>query len=79
MENQQAIFEKFAKDRNITVAEMKAIIADRIAVGWNDTDPEKRAQWRRIPCEGELPTPEEWLQYVIKRLQEEGMDDLLRD
>lgn len=79
MENQQAIFEKFARDRNITVAEMKAIIADRIAVGWNDPDPEKRAQWRRIPCEGELPTPEEWLQYVIKRLQEEGMDDLLRD
>ena len=79
MENQQAIFEKFARDRNITVAEMKAIIADRIAVGWNDTDPEKRAQWRRIPCEGELPTPEEWLRYVMKRLQEEGMDDLLRD
>ena len=77
MENQETIFERLARERNITVEEMKAIIADRIKAGLNDPDPEKRAQWRRIPCAGEIPTPEEWLRYAVKRLQEEGREDLL--
>ena len=77
MENQETIFERLAHERNIRVAEMKTIIADRIKMGWNDPDPEKRAQWRRIPCAGEVPTPEEWLRYAVKRLQEEGREDLL--
>lgn len=78
MENQEPIFERLARERNITVEEMKAIIADRIKAGWNDPDPEKRAQWCRIPCAGEIPTPEEWLRYAVERIREEGREDLLR-
>ena len=77
MDNQEAIFEKLARERNITVEEMKSVIADRIKTGWNDPDPEKQRQWRRIPCTGEVPTPEEWLRYAVERLQEEGREDLL--
>jgi len=44
----------------------------------NDPDPEKRAQWRKIPCCGEIPTPDEWLRYTVVKLQEEGLEDLLR-
>lgn len=77
MENQETIFERLARERNITVEEMKAIIADRIKSGLNDPDPEKQAQWRRISCAGEIPTPEEWLRYAVKRLKEEGREDLL--
>ncbi len=72
MKDQNILFEKMARERNITVEEMKNIISDRIRAGLNDPDPEKCKQWKRIPCAGEMPTPEEWLNYAIARLREEG-------
>ena len=53
------IFERLARERGITIEEMRAIISARIESGWKDPDPEKRAQWRKIPCAGELPTPDD--------------------
>lgn len=67
---EEHLFERLARERNITVEEMREIISDRIEKGWNDPDLEKRAQWRKIPCAGDIPTPEEWLRYVVKRLSE---------
>ena len=75
---EEHIFERLVRERNITVEEMRAIISSRIVKGWNDSDPEKRAQWRMIPCAGEIPTPDEWLRYTVEKLQEEGREDLLR-
>lgn len=72
------IFERLARERNITVEEMREIISARIERGWNDPDPEKRSQWRKIPCAGEIPMPDEWLRYAVDKLQEEGREDLLR-
>lgn len=77
MADQETIFDRWAKERGITVTEMKAIISARIEQGWNDLDLEKREQWRKIPCKGEVPTPEEWIKYVALKLQEEGREDLL--
>lgn len=67
LENEEYLFERLARERNITVKEMRAIISARIEKGWNDPDPEKRAQWRKIPCAGDIPTPDEWLQYAVKK------------
>ncbi|WP_256198253.1 hypothetical protein [Massilicoli timonensis] len=39
---------------------------------------EKRAQWRKIPCAGDIPTPDEWLRYVVEKLEADGRDNLLR-
>ncbi len=75
---EEHIFERFARERGITVEEMRAIISARIERGWNDPDPEKRMQWRKIPCIGEIPTPDEWLKYAVERLKGEGREDLLR-
>ncbi len=75
---EEHIFERFAHERGITVEEMRAIISARIERGWNDPDLEKQAQWRKIPCAGEIPTPDEWLKYAVERLKEEGREDLLR-
>ena len=72
------IFEHFARERGITVEGMRAIISARIERGWNDPDLEKQAQWRKIPCAGEIPTPDEWLKYAVERLKEEGREALLR-
>ena len=74
---EEHIFERFARERGITVEEMRAIISARIERGWNDPDLEKQAQWRKIPCAGEIPTSDEWLKYVVERLEEEGREDLL--
>ena len=75
---EETVFERLARERNITVEEMRAIISARIEAGMNDPDPEKRAQWERIPCAGNIPTPEEWLRYAVERIEAEGRGDLLR-
>ena len=75
---EETLFERLARERNITVEEMRAIISARIEAGKNDPDPAKRAQWERIPCAGNIPTPEEWLRYAVERIEAEGRGDLLR-
>jgi hypothetical protein len=72
------LFERLARDRDITVEEMRQIISKRIEEGWNSPDPERRQQWRKIPCVGEIPTQEEWLKYAVEFLIAEGREDLLR-
>ncbi|OUO80706.1 hypothetical protein B5F53_03060 [Blautia sp. An249] len=67
-----------ARERNITVEEMRAIISARIKKGWNDSDLEKRAQWRKIPCAGDIPTPDEWLRYVVERLKNDDFKIFLQ-
>ncbi len=78
MEEPKTLFEHLAQERNITVGEMRAIIAARIEAGMNDPDPVKRASWEEIPRAGEIPTPEEWLRYAVEQLEKEGRGDLLR-
>lgn len=78
MAEQETLFERLAREWNITVEEMRVQITARIERGWTDPDPEKRAQWRKIPCDGEIPTPDEWLKYAVEKLGEEGRSDLLR-
>ena len=75
---EETFFERLVRERNITVEEMRDIILVRIEAGMNDPDPEKRAQWERIPCAGNIPTLEEWLRYAVERIEAEGRGDLLR-
>lgn len=72
------IFERLARERGITTEEMQAIISARIEKGWNDPNPKKRAQWRKIPCAGDLPTPDEWLRYAVERIKDDGRDEVLK-
>ena len=78
MPEYNTLFEKLAQERNISVEEMRSIIAARSAAGMNDPDSVRRAQWKKIPHTGEVPTPEEWLRYVVEKLEAEGLTDLLR-
>lgn len=78
MEKQDNFFERLARERNITVEQMKEIISTRIKQGLNDPDPEKRKSWEAIPCEGDIPTPEEWLKYAVEKLEIRGQEDVLR-
>lgn len=74
---EETLFERLARERNITVEEMRAIISARIEAGMNAPDSEKRAQCERMPRTGKIPTPEEWLRYAVKRIDAEGRGDLL--
>ena len=78
LEKEEHLFERPARERNITVEEMRAIISARREKGQNDPDLEKRAQWRKSPCAGDIPTPDEWLRYVVEKLEADGRDNLLR-
>ncbi len=78
MPEHRTFFEKPARDRNITLEEMRTIISTRIKTGMNAPDPTRRAQWDKIPQAGDMLTPEEWLSYVVGKLESEGLSDLLR-
>lgn len=78
MEKHENFFERLARERNITVEEMRQIISGRIEQGLHDPDPKKRKSWEAIPCVGDVPTPEEWLKYAVEKLEMDGRDDLLR-
>lgn len=73
---EEHLFERLAYERNITVEEIRTIISARIEEGWNNEDLEKRVQWRKIPCTGDIPTPDEWLRYVVEKIREKGEQDL---
>ena len=75
---EEHLFERLARERGISVEEMRKIISARIEKGWNDPDPEKRAQWRKIPCAVDIPTPYEWLRYSVERLLEDCGENSLR-
>lgn len=72
------LFERLARERSISVEDMREIISKRIEQGWNSDNPVKREQWRKIPCAGEMPTPDEWLRYAVERIKDDGREDLLR-
>ncbi len=78
MEKPKTLFERLARERGISVEEMRSIISARIEQGMNDPDPVKRASWERIPRAGNIPTPEEWLRYAVEQLEKDGRGDLLR-
>lgn len=78
LENEEHLFERLARERNITVEEMRAIISTRIEKGMHDPDPEKRTQWEKIPHVGEIPTPDEWLRYVVEKLEDDEFRDTFR-
>lgn len=76
MEKYDNFFERLARERNISVEEMKKIISARIERGLHDPDSKKRKSWEAIPCQGDVPTPEEWLKYAVEKLRTEGQDNI---
>lgn len=48
LKKEEHLFERLARERNITIEEMRAIISAHIEKGMNDPDLEKRAQWQKM-------------------------------
>lgn len=78
MEKQETFMERLARKQGITVEEMREQIAMRIRKGLSDNDPNRRLQWEQIPHVGDIPTPEEYLDYVLKWVYKEGREEQLK-
>jgi len=63
------LFEYLTKQRGISVPELRKLISIRIESGILSDNPLEKSQWERIPHKGQIPTPDEWLQYVIATLK----------
>ena len=72
------LFEYLAKQRGISVPELRKLISIRIESGILSDNLLEKSQWERIPHKGQIPTPDEWLQYVIATLKKEELDHFLR-
>ena len=51
----EMLIERLARENGMTVEDMYRKITARIRAGMDDPDPERRAQWERIPHAGKLP------------------------
>ncbi|MEZ4357357.1 MAG: sporulation initiation factor Spo0A C-terminal domain-containing protein [Eubacteriales bacterium] len=59
------IFEIIAEENNTTVEEVRKEIEIAIQSGFNSNDHKARSQWAKIPKKGEVPTPDELIDYII--------------
>ena len=60
--------EEVARREHKSVEEVRADMIEAMTEGFNSKNPAARAMWAQIPCEGEMPTPEELIAWVGKRL-----------
>ena len=51
------------------VSEIKKEMEKAMFVGLCSQDPTVQAYWRQIPCEGDVPTPEELIIFVSNELK----------
>ena len=77
MYNNDSFFKRMAEERGITEEELKEQIQQRIIAGLNSPDPVRRKQWEAIPHTDDIPTPEEYIRYIVEKLTDEGLEELL--
>ena len=61
--------EEIARREHKTVAQVRADMVEAMMSGWNNPDPQVQEMWKQIPCEGEMPTPEELIVWAKHRVQ----------
>lgn len=69
MKDKKWIFEQVAKKYHTTPDEVYSEIQKMIYECIHDADPAVRKQWEKISTKGEVPTPEELIDYTVKLLK----------
>ena len=67
----EKILERIAMENGITVKEVREEMQKAITEAWKNPPKDGGvtvACQCRVPCEGEVPTPEELIRYVVKEL-----------
>lgn len=68
--------QEVAKRSGVSEATVRREIEAVITAARKNPDPLVRARWRRVPCAGRYPTPEELIEY-LSRQAEPGKSMLL--
>ena len=53
-----------AMKNGVTVEEVRKQIKLAMLAGLCSQDPAVQARWKKVPCKGEVPTPEELIAYI---------------
>ena len=61
------VFNQIAKNNHTTVAEVRREMEIAIQAAFRNSDPKIQDIWTKIPYEGEEPTPEEVITYVVRQ------------
>lgn len=68
--NAETAIKKIAMREGITVEEVRAEMKRAMLIGLCSKDPAVRERWKRIPCKGDIPTPEELIVYMAQNVKE---------
>jgi len=56
--------EEIARRNGVTAETVRREIKLAMLAGMCSQDPKVQEKWKSIPCEGEVPTPEEMISYI---------------
>ncbi len=62
------LMEKIAEQNGTTATDVYAEIQKAINLGLTDQDEQVQENWKKIPREEEIPSPEEVIQYLVERV-----------
>lgn len=68
--NAEATIRKIALREGITVEEVRTEMKKAMLIGLCSQDPAIREKWKKIPCKGDIPTPEELIVYMAQHVKE---------
>lgn len=61
--------EAVAMKEGVTVSEVKKEIQEAMLIGLCSQDTAIQAYWAKVPCEGEVPTPEEVILFIAGKVK----------
>ena len=70
--NMRKILRSVARANGVTVKEVREEMLKSITEAWKNPPEDggvTEAYQRRVPCVGEIPTPEELIRYAVKEIQ----------
>ena len=66
------IYRKIAKENNTTIVEVKREMQMALEYGYkNPSNSIMKAHQNQVPHKGEIPTPEEFIAYVVDKIKKE--------
>lgn len=63
----EELIRKTARKFGVSEQTVREEIKSSIRMGFFSPDPKERAKMASVPCEGEMPTPEELITYLLRR------------
>ena len=66
---EKTIYEKIAEKYNTTPEEVRREMQIAIDAGFVNPDPAVQEEWKKMTLKGDRPTPEEVINYAVKKLK----------